>query len=134
MTTTPDTSKPPGQRSAEEVIERAAGTEGKYRCVAADTMGEFAAPSPEQIGRGVEAISGMLAGGGASCYYRAASYGYRGSHFTASERLALLETCGGACMARGEKDPTVDHIIPLSLGGMSVIENVQPLCSACNSE
>jgi hypothetical protein len=65
--TTPDTSKPPGQRSAEEVIERAAGTEGKYRCVAADTMGEFAAPSPEQIGRGVEAISGMLAAGGASC-------------------------------------------------------------------
>ena len=36
-------------------------------------MGEFAAPSPEQIGRGVEAISGMLAAGGASCYYRAAS-------------------------------------------------------------
>ena len=68
MTTTPDTSKPPGQRSAEEVIERAAGTEGKYRCVAADTMGEFAAPSPEQIGRGVEAISGMLAAGGAAVH------------------------------------------------------------------
>ena len=65
---------------------------------------------------------------------RAASYGYRGSHFTASERLALLETCGGACMACGEKDPTVDHIIPLSLGGTNVIENVQPLCSAFNLE
>ena len=65
---------------------------------------------------------------------RAASYGYRGSHFTASERLALLETCGGACMGCGEKDPTAEHIIPLRLGGMNVIEKVQPLCSAGNSE
>jgi 5-methylcytosine-specific restriction endonuclease McrA len=64
---------------------------------------------------------------------RALSAGYRGPHFTGEEWLALVLECGGRCLRCGSsEDLTVDHVIPLSLGGPNTIENVQPLCSACN--
>ena len=28
----------------------------------------------------------------------------------------------------------VDHIVPASLGGESILENLQPLCFRCNTE
>jgi hypothetical protein len=44
---------------------------------------------------------------------RAAANGYRGPYFTASEWFALVEECGGACLACGSvEELTVDHIIP----------------------
>ena len=67
-------------------------------------------------------------------FYRAAAYGWRGANFTGAEWLALVAASGGRCLRCGEPDPTVDHVIPLALGGPNTIENVQVLCASCNSE
>jgi 5-methylcytosine-specific restriction endonuclease McrA len=67
--------------------------------------------------------------------FRARRRGYQGDHFTGSEWLALVAACGGRCLRCGDLaslDLTVDHIVPLALGGTNTIENIQPLCSACN--
>jgi 5-methylcytosine-specific restriction endonuclease McrA len=65
---------------------------------------------------------------------RAQAYGYSGPHFTGAEWLALLEFYGRACLACGAgEDLSVDHIVPLSLGGSNAITNVQPLCETCNN-
>jgi 5-methylcytosine-specific restriction endonuclease McrA len=39
------------------------------------------------------------------------------------------------CLACGQQPEvlTVDHIVPLSLGGSNDISNLQPLCASCNS-
>lgn len=40
----------------------------------------------------------------------------------------------GRCPACGrQKPPTMDHIVPLSLGGSNYPFNLQPLCGNCNS-
>lgn len=38
---------------------------------------------------------------------------------------------GATCY--GRKYPTVDHIVPLSLGGTDTLDNVQLTCKRCNS-
>lgn len=64
---------------------------------------------------------------------RAATAGYGGPHFTATQWRELVEACGGRCLRCGSRgDLTVDHIVPLSLGGSNTIDNVQPLCRTCN--
>jgi 5-methylcytosine-specific restriction endonuclease McrA len=65
--------------------------------------------------------------------YRAKQAGYKGPHFTGKEWRELVMECGGRCLRCGSSgDLTVDHIVPLALGGSNTIENVQPLCSECN--
>ena len=64
---------------------------------------------------------------------RAEAFGYSGAHFTLEEWERLLEACGRRCLACGSgEDLTVDHIVPLSLGGSNAITNIQPLCEECN--
>jgi 5-methylcytosine-specific restriction endonuclease McrA len=66
---------------------------------------------------------------------RAIASGYRGEHFTEEEWAALVDSCGGECLSCGtpHEPLTVDHIVPLSLGGSNAIQNIQPLCEVCNN-
>lgn len=57
-----------------------------------------------------------------------------GGSYTAAEWKTLCEQYNNRCLACGKGDVklTVDHVIPLSMGGSSDIDNIQPLCLSCN--
>ncbi len=58
-----------------------------------------------------------------------------GGSFTASEWLDLCEQFDNRCLACSEHKPLhADHILPVSKGGSSNIENIQPLCARCNGK
>jgi hypothetical protein len=67
---------------------------------------------------------------------RALKAGAEGSH-TFGEWETLKKQCGNKCLMCGEIEPNIklteDHIVPLSKGGTDYIENIQPLCLACNT-
>ncbi|RJQ10886.1 MAG: HNH endonuclease [Bacillota bacterium] len=66
--------------------------------------------------------------------WKAEQRGTEGS-FSYLEWVALCEKYDNRCLCCGEQKPlTVDHVIPLSLGGPNVIANVQPLCGICNAK
>ena len=54
--------------------------------------------------------------------------------FSRMEWRALCERYGHHCLACGKKFEILspDHVIPLSLGGLNSIDNIQPLCLPCN--
>lgn len=55
-----------------------------------------------------------------------------GSH-TDQEWIELCAKYDHRCLCCGEAKPlTKDHVLPLSLGGDNTIQNLQPLCLACN--
>ena len=58
-----------------------------------------------------------------------------GGSYTASEFKDLCCHFGNKCLCCGRNDVklTADHVVPVSRGGTSNIENIQPLCRACNS-
>ena len=58
-----------------------------------------------------------------------------GGRYSAAEWNALVSHYGNKCLGCGRDDLplTVDHIIPIAKGGRSDIDNLQPLCRACNS-
>jgi len=58
----------------------------------------------------------------------------RGS-YTAGEWKALVDHYGNKCLCCGRDDVklTADHVIPVTKGGSSNIDNIQPLCASCNS-
>lgn len=59
----------------------------------------------------------------------------RGSYGVVStpQWLAMLAAFKYRCACCGsENSIEIDHVIPLSLGGLHVIENLQPLCTSCN--
>lgn len=56
----------------------------------------------------------------------------KGTHVE-EEWLALIEVCGGRCVKCGADQVTKDHIQIIARGGSDAIDNLQPLCRACNS-
>jgi 5-methylcytosine-specific restriction endonuclease McrA len=60
-----------------------------------------------------------------------------GGKFTGKEWQALKEFYNFTCLKCGRKEPeiklTADHVLPLKLGGVNSIDNIQPLCGSCNS-
>lgn len=58
-----------------------------------------------------------------------------GNGITSEEWGELVNKYGNKCLACGATDRrlTIDHVIPLSVGGAHDIRNVQPLCKKCNS-
>lgn len=61
----------------------------------------------------------------------------RGVNFNKKDWVSLVEFYGNKCLRCGvgfELSPmTLDHINPISLGGLHLLSNVQPLCKPCNS-
>lgn len=66
-------------------------------------------------------------------YRRRTPHELKGS-FTDEQWLALCEKYGNKCLKCNRKaELTVDHIVPLPLGGTNDISNIQPLCRRCNA-
>jgi 5-methylcytosine-specific restriction endonuclease McrA len=62
---------------------------------------------------------------------------HRRGYIKIEEWLRLKAKYGHSCLCCGKEEPTVkvtmDHIVPVSLGGASTIDNIQPLCETCNT-
>ena len=57
-----------------------------------------------------------------------------GGSFTAQEWIDLCKCYGNKCLrCNRRRKLTADHVIPVSKGGTSNIDNIQPLCGPCNS-
>ncbi len=57
-----------------------------------------------------------------------------GGSYTSYEWNQLVKQQENRCLACGKKTKlTVDHVIPVSKGGTSNIDNLQGLCFSCNS-
>ena len=58
-----------------------------------------------------------------------------GGSFSPSEFKALCDHYANKCLCCGRDNIklTADHIVPVVKGGTSNIDNIQPLCGACNS-
>ncbi len=60
-----------------------------------------------------------------------------GGSFTLQEWRDLCAYYNYTCLRCGRREPEIklaaDHVIPLSQGGRNSIDNIQPLCIACNS-
>lgn len=58
-----------------------------------------------------------------------------GGTYTRAEWNALLDRYNHTCPACGSTGIrlTVDHVVPIQLGGSNTVDNLQPLCKSCNS-
>ena len=58
-----------------------------------------------------------------------------GGAYTSAQWMALCNTYENRCLCCSRKRKlTADHVIPVSKGGTSNIDNIQPLCGPCNSK
>lgn len=66
---------------------------------------------------------------------RKASLRGDGGKITKKQWEDLCNKYGNRCLCCGRDDLklTIDHVVPVKLGGRNVIDNIQPLCGSCNS-
>ena len=62
---------------------------------------------------------------------RALKYG-SDTWYKARDWDRLRKWFGSVCLNCGVRKVTVDHVVPLCLGGVNLIHNLQPLCRRCN--
>jgi 5-methylcytosine-specific restriction endonuclease McrA len=69
-----------------------------------------------------------------SCNRRARVKG-NGGTIKEKEWKKLCDFYGNRCLCCGAENVklTIDHVIPIKLGGTNTIDNAQPLCGRCNS-
>jgi hypothetical protein len=59
----------------------------------------------------------------------------KGGKSGAWEKLLSYYCPDGKCLSCGHNKPLeIDHVIPVSFGGLNELWNIQPLCSECNSD
>lgn len=61
---------------------------------------------------------------------------HSGGLITAKQWRLVLEKYGNKCLCCGKSGIklTMDHVVPLSIGGLHDVGNIQPLCLSCNSK
>lgn len=68
---------------------------------------------------------------------RRARIASNGGDITAREWEEVKQRFGNRCLCCGlsesERPLTMDHVIPIAMGGKHVASNLQPLCKPCNS-
>jgi 5-methylcytosine-specific restriction endonuclease McrA len=65
--------------------------------------------------------------------HRSAKKGNGGS-YTSEQWIALCDKYENLCLSCHKRCKlTADHVVPVSKGGTSNIDNIQPLCGPCNS-
>lgn len=68
---------------------------------------------------------------------RARRAGVRSGAFSEEQWAAMKRQYSYRCLRCGQYEPTIkltaDHIIPLARGGAHAADNIQPLCTLCNS-
>lgn len=70
----------------------------------------------------------------ANTHRRRARIKGNGGSYTAAEWNEVVRQQGGHCLACGKRtELTVDHVLPLVMGGTNDIENIQGLCFSCNA-
>ncbi len=92
---------------------------------------EVIARSTEWAGNNPQKVKQFKANNGRK--RRAAKHASRGN-FTAKQFEELCERYGNKCLSCGATGVVLeaDHVIPLTKGGSDAIDNIQPLCGACN--
>ena len=61
-------------------------------------------------------------------------YGIDTAHHTEQEWIDLCIRYDHRCLCCREQKPlSRDHVVPVTIGGLDTIDNIQPLCKGCNS-
>jgi len=56
-----------------------------------------------------------------------------GAGWKPKDEMGLMADYGNKCVYCGAPANTIDHVVPLALGGKHEIENAVPACGTCNS-